>query len=164
MSLLGVLGLGLPAGAGINCVGRWMFKYVVAGALAALVMGSQGASAEGPLNLLPSGSPSVAAARVGVNAAATATYAAQVYRGGDYRGKPAAAFWGIGTTVGCMSLSPIVAGILVNANEHRQLTSREVHIMLADCTIPIVGGWLMEKYWDSIEPQAAAGQGTQVKR
>jgi hypothetical protein len=141
-----------------------MFKYVVAGALAALMVGSQGALAEGPLNLLPSGSPSVAATRVGVNAAASATYAAEVYRGGDYRGKPAAAFWGIGTTVGCMSLSPIVAGILVNANEHRQLTSREVHIMLADCTIPFVGGWLMEKYWDSLEAQAAAGQGVQVKR
>jgi hypothetical protein len=62
-----------------------------------------------------------------------------------------------------MSLSPIVAGILVNANEHRELTSREVHVMLADCTIPFVGGWLMEKYWDSIEPQAAV-PGTQVRR
>jgi hypothetical protein len=53
-------------------------------------------------------------------------------------------------------LSPIVAGALVSANEHRELTSREVHVLLADCTIPFVGGWLMNKYFDAIEPHPAA--------
>jgi copper(I)-binding protein len=141
-----------------------MFRHaVVAGALAALVAGSQGAAAGPPLDLHAAGSPSVRAARVGVGGAATAASAAGTYPNGHYQGRATATIWAVGTTVGCMSLSPIVAGILVNANEHRELTSREVHVMLADCTIPFVGGWLMEKYWDSIEPQAAV-PGTQVRR
>ena len=103
-------------------------------------------------------SPSVRAASVGVNGAATGTYASQAYRGGGYHGGPTAGAWAAGTTFGCMALSPIVAGALVNANEHRQLTSREVHVMLADCTIPFIGGWLMGKYWDGLEArQRAAG-------
>ena len=143
-----------------------MFKHaVVAGALAALVAGSQSAAAEGLFELLfGKGSPNVTVAKVGVNAAATGTDIAGTYQGGHYQGHTTALAWGVGTTVGCMSLSPIVAGFLVNANEHRQLTSREVHIMLADCTIPFVGGWLMEKYWDSLEARAAAVPATQVKR
>jgi hypothetical protein len=64
--------------------------------------------------------------------------------------------WAVGTTFGCLALSPIVAGALVNANEHRQLTSREVHVMLADCTIPFIGGWLMGKYWDGLEGRQRA--------
>jgi hypothetical protein len=66
------------------------------------------------------------------------------------------ASWGLGTTFGCMALSPIIAGALVSANEHRELTSREVHVMMANCTIPIVGGWLMGKYFDSLEAKPPA--------
>ena len=101
-------------------------------------------------------SPNVRAASVGVNGVATGTYASQAYCGGGYQGAASAAAWGAGTTFGCMALSPIVAGALVNANEHRQLTSREVHVMLADCTIPFIGGWLMGKYWDSLEARQRA--------
>jgi hypothetical protein len=142
----------------MNRLGRWMIRHVVAGALAALVVGLQGAAAaEGPLDLLAAGgSPSVTATRVGVGGATTAAAAAGSYHDAHYRGPRVAGYWALGTTIGCMSLSTFVAAILVNANEHRELTSREVHVMLADCTIPLVGGWLMEKYWDSLEARAAA--------
>jgi uncharacterized membrane protein len=104
-------------------------------------------------------SPNIRAGSAGVTGAATGTYVSQTYRGGGYQGAPAANFWGTGTTFACLGLSPIISGVLVNANEHRQLTSREVHVMLADCTIPFIGGWLMGKYWDSIEArQHAAGR------
>jgi hypothetical protein len=101
-------------------------------------------------------SPNVEAGSNGVNGGSTATYLAQAYRGGDYQGAGVSASWGLGTTFGCMALSPIIAGALVNANEHRELTSREVHVMMANCTIPLVGGWLMERYFDSIEAKPAA--------
>jgi hypothetical protein len=48
------------------------------------------------------------------------------------------------TTVGCMALSPIVGTIMVQ----RELTLREAYVMTADCVIPFVGGWLMNKAFD----------------
>jgi uncharacterized membrane protein len=153
-----------------------MFKHMVfAMALAVFGAGAQGAVAEPALSentgATSSGakaasaphasharSPSIRAASTGINGVANGTYASQAYRGGGYQGGPSAGAWAAGTTFGCMALSPIVAGALVNANEHRQLTSREVHVMLADCAIPFVGGWLMGKYWDGLEArQRAAG-------
>jgi uncharacterized membrane protein len=100
--------------------------------------------------------PNVEAGSNGVNGSTTATYLAETYRGGDYQGAGVARFWSFGTTFGCMALSPIIVGVLVDAKEHRELTSREVHVMMADCTIPLVGGWLMGKYFDSIEVKPAA--------
>jgi hypothetical protein len=153
-----------------------MFKRMVfAMALAVFGAGAQGAAAEPALSensvvTSPAAkaasaphsshvrSVNVRAASVGVNGVATSTYASQAYRGGGYHGAAMAGAWSAGTSFGCMALSPIVAGALVNANEHRQLTSREVHVMLADCTLPFIGGWLMGKYWDGLEArQRAAG-------
>jgi uncharacterized membrane protein len=148
-------------------------RMVIALALAVVGAGAQGAGAEpalGQNSVVASPgakaasaprsshvqSPSVRVGTTGVNGVATGTYATQAYRGGGYQGAGVAASWGVGTTFGCFALSPIVAGALVNANEHRQLTSREVHVMLADCTIPFVGGWLMGKYWDSLEARQRA--------
>jgi hypothetical protein len=156
-----------------------MFKRAtIAAALASFIAGAQGpAFAEGPLDLhavatsrapisAPTASrnptaasrpsPNVEAGTNGVNGSTTATYLAEAYRGGDYQGAGVSASWGLGTTFGCMALSPIIAGALVNANEHRELTSREVHVMMANCTIPFVGGWLMGKYFDSIEAKPPA--------
>ncbi len=149
-----------------------MFKYMMfAMALAVFGASAQGAIAEPALGENAAGpaakavaaphashvrSPNVRTASVGVNGVATGTYASQAYRGGGYQGGPSAGAWAAGTTFGCMALSPIVAGALVNANEHRQLTSREVHVMLADCAIPFVGGWLMGKYWDGLEARQRA--------
>jgi hypothetical protein len=154
-----------------------MFKRTtIAAALASLIAGAQGpAFAEGPLDLhavatsrAPISPPTAsrtptAASRPSPNVEAgtanggsTATYLAEAYRSGDYQGAGVSASWGLGTTFGCMALSPIIAGALVNANEHRELTSREVHVMMANCTIPFVGGWLMERYFDSIEAKPPA--------
>jgi hypothetical protein len=155
-------------------------RTTIAAALAVLIAGGQGAAfAEGPLDIRvlptsPAASPASTAkpaptsgtakrpsanAEAGSNAAngaTTSTYLAEAYRGGDYQGAAVAKFWGLGTTFGCMALSPIIAGALVDANEHRQLTSREVHVMMADCTIPFVGGWLMGKWFDNIEAKPPA--------
>ena len=168
----------------------------IVAALAFCIAGGLGpASAEGPLDLhavatspvptLPQTaarapaaasrpSPNVEAGSNAANGGTTATYLAEAYRGGEYQGAGVSASWGLGTTFGCMALSPIIAGALVNANEHRELTSREVHVMMANCTIPFVGGWLMGKYFDSLEakppaptpaPQASAAAAAQgVKR
>jgi hypothetical protein len=166
------------AGGGAGFGGRMFNRMVIALALAVVGAGAQGAGAEpalGQNSVVASPgakatsaprsshvqSPSVRVGTTGVNGAATGTYASQAYRGGGYQGASAAGAWGVGTTFGCMALSPIVAGALVNANEHRELTSREVHVMLADCTIPFVGGWLMGKYWDSLEARQRADRHVQ---
>jgi len=44
------------------------------------------------------------------------------------------------TTVGCFALSPIIGGALVSLNEHRELRSSEVFMMVSDCVLPIIGG------------------------
>ena len=62
------------------------------------------------------------------------------------------------TTVGCMALSPIIGGLLVSANEKRELRSSEVFMMVGDCVVPIIGGWLMKAAFDA-HPQWDAGTG-----
>jgi hypothetical protein len=51
----------------------------------------------------------------------------------------------IAGTFVCAALSPIVATILVK----RELTLREAHVMAADCLIPFIGGWLVNKAFDA---------------
>ena len=62
------------------------------------------------------------------------------------------------TTVGCMALSPIIGGLLVSYNEHRELKSSEVFMMAADCLVPIIGGWIMKSAFDA-HPEWDAGTG-----
>ena len=62
------------------------------------------------------------------------------------------------TTVGCLALSPIIAGGLVSMNEHRELRSSEVFIMSADCVVPIIGGLIMKAVFDG-HPEWDAGTG-----
>jgi hypothetical protein len=47
----------------------------------------------------------------------------------------------VGTTMGCMATSPIVATAVLN----RPLTYREAHILVGSCLIPIIGGWLINE-------------------
>jgi hypothetical protein len=49
------------------------------------------------------------------------------------------------TTVGCMALTPIVSAAVVQ----RELTRREVHVMMANCVVPFIGGWVMDAYFDA---------------
>jgi hypothetical protein len=79
---------------------------------------------------------------VGVGLATTGAYFAVRNAGGGHRMTQLGA-WGL-TTVGCMALTPIVSGIVVQ----RELTRREAHVMVADCVVPFIGGWIMNAYFD----------------
>ncbi len=49
------------------------------------------------------------------------------------------------TTIGCAALSPIVATAVLD----RPLTYREAHVLIADCVIPIIGGWLVNEAYNN---------------
>lgn len=58
------------------------------------------------------------------------------------------------TTMGCLALSPIVGTVMVQ----RELTFREAYALTADCVIPFIGAWLVNKAFDAHpewEPQPA---------
>lgn len=90
----------------------------------------------------------IKAVEIGVGAASTAAFFA--FNNWNWKwdsgrsGITALGAWGV-TTVGCAALSPIVATAVVR----RPLTYREAHIMIADCVIPIVGGWLVNAAYDA---------------
>ena len=62
------------------------------------------------------------------------------------------------TTVGCFALSPIIGGALVSLNERRELRSSEVFMMVGDCVLPIIGGWIAKAAFDA-NPHWDAGTG-----
>lgn len=49
------------------------------------------------------------------------------------------------TTLGCVALSPIVGTLMVQ----RELTFREAYGLTADCLIPFIGAWLVNKAFDA---------------
>ena len=49
------------------------------------------------------------------------------------------------TTGACLALSPIVGTLMVQ----RELTFREAYALTADCVVPFVGGWLVNKAFDA---------------
>jgi hypothetical protein len=49
------------------------------------------------------------------------------------------------TTAGCLALSPIVGTALTQ----RELTYREAYGLFADCIIPFIGAWLVEKAFEA---------------
>ncbi len=49
-----------------------------------------------------------------------------------------------GTTIGCMATGPMVATAVLN----RPLTYREAHIIFGDCLIPVIGGWLVNEWYN----------------
>jgi hypothetical protein len=133
-------------------------KFVMfAAALAAIAFVAQGAQAQERRHL----DKRIKAVEVGVGAASTAAFFSLNNWNWKWdsgrNGITAWGAWGI-TTMGCAALSPIVATAVIK----RPLTYREAHIMIADCLIPIVGGWLVnEAYnqhilWAPDEPQAQA--------
>ena len=52
---------------------------------------------------------------------------------------PTGAAYGL-TTIWCAGAFPIIGTLVVQ----RPLTTREVYIGLANCAVPVVGGWLVE--------------------
>ncbi|HXQ84298.1 MAG TPA: hypothetical protein VN769_09550 [Xanthobacteraceae bacterium] len=59
------------------------------------------------------------------------------------------------TTLGCMVLYPIVGTLWLN----RPLTPREAYVGMANCAVPIVGGWIV----NAMLPHDAWTDGTPVK-
>jgi hypothetical protein len=86
--------------------------------------------------------------QVGVGAASTAGYFAiggwkwDSWRYGSGFTRLGA---GVVTTMGCAAVTPMVATVVLN----RPLTMREGHVVIADCVIPFVGGWLVNAAYDA---------------
>jgi hypothetical protein len=89
------------------------------------------------------GDPQLIAPSVAVGAGMTGAYFGLRNRSLNNRMSEGGAF-GL-TTVGCMALTPIVSVAVVQ----RELTRREVHVMMANCVVPFVGGWIMDAYFDA---------------
>jgi hypothetical protein len=78
---------------------------------------------------------------IGLGAGATAGYFALRKKHGYFQTRTATPLGAFAlTTVGCMSVFPIVGTLWLN----RPLTHREVYTGMADCVVPFVGSWLME--------------------
>ncbi|MEJ0076983.1 MAG: hypothetical protein WDO17_16370 [Alphaproteobacteria bacterium] len=112
--------------------------------------------------LLTNRSPNVLAGQIVVGAGMAAVYWTQIchhnfHHCANFTSAKALKWYGI-TTVGCMALSPIVAGLLVSYNERRELRSNEVLGMAADCVLPFIGGWIMQAAFDA-HPEWNAGTG-----
>jgi hypothetical protein len=121
-----------------------MKKMLSAVALAAtLAMLLAPGARAGDFQLFP-GDPRLIAPGVVVGAATTGAYFAIRNQGGSPHRITELGAFGL-STVGCMALTPIASGIVVQ----RELTRREVHEMLANCIVPFVGGWLVDAYFDA---------------
>jgi hypothetical protein len=75
---------------------------------------------------------------IAVGAGATAAYIALRREPIAVRPPPGAAY-GL-TTIWCAGAFPIVGTLVVQ----RHLTTREVYVGIANCAVPVVGGWLVE--------------------
>jgi hypothetical protein len=119
-------------------------NFVAAGVAVALLLMTQSASAGSSKT-----DRRITAASIGVGTATTAGYFALrdwKLNNGHTRINgmgPSGAFAVM--TGGCLALSPIVATVLVQ----RELTFREAYGLAADCVIPFVGAWLVNKAFDA---------------
>ena len=120
-----------------------LLSSVVAGALVALPLFCQSANAG-------SSSPHrtdhrITAASIGVGAATTAGFFALRDWRLNNNNSRLHGFTGTGaavvTTMGCLALSPIVGTVMVG----RELTFREAYALTADCVVPFVGAWLVNR-------------------
>jgi hypothetical protein len=139
-----------------------MKKRLLALAMAVATFGlvSQGGTANA--FLLGDRSPNVTAGQIIAGGGMSAAYFALTCNNGFRNcarvGSARSLKWYGLTTVGCFALSPIIAGGLVSYNEHRELRSSEVFMMMADCVVPIIGGWVMKSAFDA-HPEWDAGTG-----
>jgi hypothetical protein len=142
-----------------------MKKRLLALAAAVGMLGLVGQSGTANALLLGSRSPNVTAAQLVVGAGTSGAYFALTHRRGwtnarRFRFSPK--WYGL-TTVGCMSLSPILGAGLVGANEGRELKSSEVFIMMGDCVVPILGGLFWKAMFDA-NPHWDRGTGGPTRR
>lgn len=90
-------------------------------------------------------SPPVAATAVGAGVVSTVTYWSLL--GWSINKHSSAYNWGTAAAVtgGCMILSPMVAAAL----KQGELTTREVFVLEGSCIVPIIGGWLVNSWFDA---------------
>ncbi len=136
-------------------LGMKRLAVAVAALAAATVLTAQGARAGDDFRFFP-GDQRLVVPGIAVGVATTGAYFAMRHsHGGVPHQFTELGAWGV-STVGCMALTPLVSGIVVQ----RELTRREVHVMLANCVVPFIGGWLMDAYFrhhperDSVPPPA----------
>jgi hypothetical protein len=144
-----------------------MKKRLIALAMAVASLGlvMQGGSAKA--FLLNDRSPNVTAGQIIAGGGMSAAYFAltcnnNFSRCARFTSARALKWYGL-TTIGCFALSPIIGGALVSYNEKRELKSSEVFMMLGDCVVPILGGWVMKAAFDA-HPEWDAGTGLSKRR
>lgn len=139
-----------------------MKKRLIALAMAVASLGlvMQGGSAKA--FLLNDRSPNVTAGQIIAGGGMSAAYFALTCNSNfshcaSFTSSRGLKWWGL-TTIGCFAFSPIIAGGLVSYNEHRELRSSEVFMMMADCVVPIIGGLVAKAAFDA-HPEWDAGTG-----
>lgn len=91
---------------------------------------------------------------IGVGTGVAGYYLVKKHGTPPHRTMSAASAWGI-TTYACAVAYPFVGTWLLN----RPLTPREMYIGVAECVVPIVGGWVV----DRVLPHDAWTDGTPVR-
>jgi multisubunit Na+/H+ antiporter MnhB subunit len=143
-----------------------MKKRLLALAAAVAMFGLAAQSGTANAFLLGGRSPNVTAAQLVIGAGTTGAYFALTRHHHHHHHHNkfhfSAKWYGL-TTVGCMGLTPILGAALVGANEGRELKSSEVFIMIGDCAVPILGGWVMQSMF-AANPQWDNGTGGPTRR
>jgi hypothetical protein len=139
-----------------------MKKSLIALATAVATLGLVAQASTANAFLLKDRSPNVQAGQIIAGLGMTAAYYAAICnnnfsRCARFDSARSLKYYGL-TTIGCFALSPIIGGMLVSYNEKRELKSSEVFMMVGDCLVPIIGGWIAKAAFDA-NPQWDAGTG-----
>ena len=139
-----------------------MKKSLIALATAVATLGLVAQAGTANAFLLKDRSPNVQAGQIIAGLGMSAVYYTQICNRNFNRcarfDSPRSLKWYGLTTVGCFALSPIIGGQLVSHNENRELRSSEVFMMVGDCVVPFIGGWIAKAAFDA-NPHWDAGTG-----
>ncbi len=93
--------------------------------------------------------PKLAGSNFVVGAASTGAYFAirdgHRHAGRTHKGIHSSTGAYLASSIGCAAASPIIGTLVVN----RPLTQREVFVSTGNCFAPIVGGWVMNAWFDA---------------
>ena len=139
-----------------------MKKSLIALATAVATLGLVAQASTANAFLLKDRSPNVQAGQLIAGLGMSAVYYTQICnrnfnRCARFDSARSLKWYGL-TTVGCFALSPIIGGLLVSHNEKRELKSSEVFMMVGDCVVPFIGGWIAKAAFDA-NPHWDAGTG-----
>jgi len=139
-----------------------MKKSLIALATAVAMLGLVAQPGTANAFLLKDRSPNVQAGQIIAGLGMSAVYYTRICNNNFSRcarfDSPRSLKWYGLTTVGCFALSPIIGGLLVSHNENRELRSSEVFMMVGDCVVPFIGGWIAKAAFDA-NPHWDAGTG-----